>query len=186
MHSDIFDPNAIADCINLGGVIAYPTEAVWGLGCDPYNQSAVDKLLQLKCRPVNKGLIIVASDIEQLDFLLQDLSSEQIQKLEESWPGPVTWLIEDVNNRIPSWIKGDFSSVAVRVSAHPTVKQLCKAFGGFLVSTSLNPAGGEPALTEKQSRAYFGDKVDCYVCGDIGSSSKPSRIFELSTGRVIR
>ncbi len=186
MFTENIDLNAAVDALHHSGVIAYPTEAVWGLGCDPFNQEAVDKLLKLKSRPVDKGLILVAGDIKQIQFLLKKLPADKLQKLTDSWPGPVTWLIEDTDDLLPAWIKGNFTSVAVRVSDHPTVKALCDAFGGCIVSTSLNPAGLDPALNISQSKGYFADAVDCYVSGDLGSSKKPSNIIELATGNVIR
>jgi L-threonylcarbamoyladenylate synthase len=184
--SEKTDLNAAVDVLHQGGVLAYPTEAVWGLGCDPFNFDAVNKLLNLKSRPVSKGLILVAGDIKQVDFLIKDLSVEQKKHLSESWPGPITWLIEDINSLVPSWIKGDFTSVAVRVSAHPVVIELCAAYGGCIVSTSLNPAGKEPAANLEQSKAYFQSRIDHYVLGGVGTSGSPSTIIELNSGRVIR
>ena len=186
MFSENIDLNAAVDALHQSGVIAYPTEAVWGLGCDPFNQEAVNKLLKLKTRPIEKGLILVAGDIKQVQFLINSLPTDKLQKLNNSWPGPVTWLIEDNDALLPSGIKGSFTSVAVRVSDHPTVKALCNAFGGCIVSTSLNPAGLEPALNIEQSKAYFADSIDCYLPGELGSSKKPSNIIELATGKVIR
>ncbi len=186
MISNDNDFNAASDVLSQGGVIAYPTEGVWGLGCDPFNEHAVIKLLNLKNRPVDKGLILVAASLEQVRFLIKDLKPEYLEKLECSWPGPVTWLIEDTNNLLPQWIKGNFSSVAIRVSAHPVVNQLCTAFGGCIVSTSLNTAGLAPALNEGQSRSYFGDNVDYYLSGELAVSNSPSSIIELASGKVIR
>src|SRR5690554_6519377 len=89
-----------AQKIRQGAVIAYPTEAVWGLGCDPFNKAAVARLLAIKQRPVDKGLIIVAADIEQFAWLLKDISDSELRQLSDSWPGPHTWLVPH-NNRIP-------------------------------------------------------------------------------------
>ena len=122
-----------------GGVIAYPTEAVWGLGCDPWNEAAVDRLLALKNRPVHKGLILVADEIEQFDFLLEDLPEIWQERLATSWPGPNTWLVPH-QDRLPEWVTGAHDSVALRVSNHPLVRALCRLTGP-LISTSANPAG---------------------------------------------
>lgn len=164
------------DYIQQGGVIAYPTEAVWGLGCDPYDEAAVRKLLALKKRPVEKGLILVASEVDQVEPLLQNLSSEQRQRVIDSWPGPNTWLLPDPEGLIPEWIKGDHSSVAVRVSDHPLVCALCDRFGGLLVSTSANPAACEPALTKTKVNAYFGQRLDFVLAGELGGRKSPSVI----------
>jgi len=164
------------DYIEQGGVIAYPTEAVWGLGCDPYAQAAVMKLLPLKKRPVEKGLILVASELAQVEHLLQSLNPQQRQRVVDSWPGPNTWLLPDPQGLVPEWIKGEHSSVAVRVSDHPLVCALCDRFGGLLVSTSANPATREPALTKTKVNAYFGQGLDFVLAGELGGRSSPSVI----------
>ena len=104
-----------AGVLHAGGILACPTEAVWGLSCDPFDQAAVNRLLLLKRRPVEKGLILVAADMAQLDFLLRDLSDGQRKKLEASWPGPNSWLVPH-RGRVPAWIHGEHDTVAVRVS----------------------------------------------------------------------
>jgi L-threonylcarbamoyladenylate synthase len=168
-----------------GGVIAYPTEAVWGLGCDPADESAVTRLLSLKRRPVDKGLILVASNEAQLAWLLADLSKDQRQRLRQSWPGPVTWLLPH-RGRVPQWIHGDHETVAVRVSSHPIVRALCDSWGGALVSTSANRAGCNAALHQYQVRRYFGRGLDFVVPGTLGAAGRPSQIRELASGRIIR
>lgn len=173
-------------CLCDGGVIAYPTEAVWGLGCDPYSESAVQKILRLKARSIDKGLILVGSDIEQFEQLLSPLSADKRAMLQSSWPGPTTWLIEDYNQIIPNWIKGSFSSVAVRVSGHILVQQLCSSFGAPIVSTSLNPAGEAPALSSAAALNYFANDIDLIVEGQLGSSRSPSRIISLDSNQIIR
>ena len=169
-----------------GGVIAYPTEAVWGLGCDPFNEVAVSRILTMKKRPVCKGLILVASSISQLKALLKPLSPDKVSQLNSSWPSATTWLIQDYNDVIPPWIKGEFSSVAVRVSQHPTIRKLCNHYGGPIVSTSLNPAGEVPANTSLESRGYFNDSIDFIVEGSVGDALSPSRIICLDSNAVIR
>lgn len=114
----------VARVLRAGGVIAYPTEAVWGLGCDPWNEAAVRRLLALKGRPQEKGLILVAADIGQFDFLLHDLPPAWRERLARSWPGPNTWLVPH-HHRLPAWITGRHASVALRVSDHPRVRALC-------------------------------------------------------------
>jgi L-threonylcarbamoyladenylate synthase len=169
-----------------GKVIAYPTEAVWGLGCDPDNEAACLRLLQIKQRPVSKGLILIAANMEQLGPLLTELSSDQRQQLKSTWPGPVTWLIPDYGDQIPPWIKGDHSSVAVRVTAHPLAAALCLACGGPLVSSSANKAGKPPARSSLQVIKHLGSEIDGLVHGPLGSQNKPSRIVDLLTGKILR
>ena len=172
--------------LRAGGVIAYPTEAVWGLGCDPWNSSAVERLLYLKSRAMDKGLILACGDIRQLDFLLSALDAEQCQKLSQSWPGANTWLVPDSRHTIPTWIKGRHDKVAVRVSKHSLIRGLSDELGGPIVSTSANPAGAPPAMSSLHIRQYFGQQLDYIVPGSLGLDKQPSRIMDLATDAVIR
>ena len=168
-----------------GGVIAYPTEAVWGLGCDPWNAHAVARLLDLKQRDPAKGLILVAGNLQQAQPWLQQLSITQQQKLKDSWPGPVTWLVPD-ESIAPPWVRGEHASVALRVSNHPVVQSLCAAFGGPIVSTSANPAGKAAARTAFDVRRYFGVMLDAIVPGETGGRSRPTEIRDAITGEIAR
>ncbi len=168
-----------------GGVVACPTEAVWGLSCDPDNSDAVSRLLALKQRPLSKGLILVAADREQIAGLLAGLSSAQLGKLNLSWPGPTTWLLPH-RSLVPGWIHGGRDTVAVRVSAHPVVAGLCRAWGGPLVSTSANPAGSQPARAAFQVQRYFGSEIDYLVPGAGGGADRPPVIRDLLSDAVLR
>lgn len=170
--------------LHAGGVIAYPTEAVWGLGCNPWKADAVERLLALKRRPVEKGLILIAGAIEQFDFLLWDLPDGQLAKLRLSWPGANTWLVPH-EDRLPPWITGEHETVALRVSDHPTVRQLC-AVTGPLVSTSANPAGRPPARSRLRVEQYFHGALDDVVPGPLGGRRNPSIIRDLRTEAIIR
>ena len=172
--------------LEQGGIIAYPTEAVWGLGCDPYNQQAVEKILNLKQRPLSKGLILVAADRAQIPGLFDGLDPIQLAKLDSSWPGPTTWLVPDPANIIPDWIKGEHDTVAIRISDHPLVRELCLAFGGAIVSTSANEAGEPEIRSRLIIDEQFGDSIDLVVDGELGSSAEPSEIRDLINDRVIR
>lgn len=176
---------AAVNALRQGGVIACPTEAVWGLSCDPANEDAVERLLALKSRPVEKGLIVVAADQAQLECLLSGLSPEHRQTLSDSWPGPATWLLPH-RGLMPDWVTGMHSTVAVRVSRHPVVSQLCAAWGGPLVSTSANPAGARPAREAYQVRRYFGDRLDYVLPGRVGAAARPTVIRDLFSGQIIR
>lgn len=168
-----------------GGVIACPTEAVWGLSCDPFDERAVAHLLKLKRRPVDKGLILIAAHMEQVDFLFAGLTNSHRQQLEASWPGPATWLVPH-QGLVPTWITGKHDKVAVRVSAHPVVAKLCEQWRGPLVSTSANRAGARPALHAFQVERYFGAQLDYILPGRLGSSKQPSSITDLLNGEQIR
>ena len=168
-----------------GGVVACPTEAVWGLSCDPDNASAVQRLLALKGRSPDKGLILVAASEQQLEFLLADLDGEQRRALSSTWPGPTTWLVPH-HGRVPAWIRGAHDTVAVRVSAHPVVSALCSGWGGPLVSTSANPAGRRPPRLGYQVKRYFGRELDYLLPGAVGGSGRPTEIRDLASGQMIR
>lgn len=172
------------DVLQDGGVIVYPTEAVLGLGCDPWNGEAVQQLLRLKQRPVDKGLIIVAAAVEQLAALVNFLQVPAPDQIIASWPGPVTWLLPAYPDT-PGWLTGQHDTLAVRVSAHPLVRQLCERVGP-LVSTSANPSRCRPARSTRRARAYFGRRVDYYLPGNVGGDPRPSVIRDAVTGRVLR
>ena len=170
--------------IRAGAVIAYPTEAVWGLGCDPWNEEAVDRLLAIKNRSVDKGLILVADNIRQFDFLLADLPQIWQDQLASTWPGPTTWLVPH-QNRLPEWITGGHPGVAIRVSDHPLVRDLC-ALTGPLVSTSANPSGRPPALSRLRIEQYFAGQLDGVLDGRLGGRKNPSQIRDLLSGAQVR
>ncbi len=171
--------------LHSGGVIACPTEAVWGLSCDPGNESAVTHLLALKHRPLAKGLILVAACASQFGALLEELPDELSERLSASWPGPATWVLPH-RDLVPCWIHGDHDTVALRVSDHPVVRALCQAWGGPLVSTSANPAGRRAVQELFQVRRYFGDELDYLLPGTVGGSGRPTAIKDLASGRIIR
>lgn len=171
--------------LSVGAVLAYPTEAVWGLGCDPFNREAVEQLLKLKRRPMHKGLILLAASVEQVEGLLDPLEPEQRQRVLDSWPGPYTWLLPDPDNQVPVWVKGKHQSVAVRVTAHPIAAALCREFDGMLVSTSANPTGVPPARSALRVRSYFGTKVSV-LPGPLGGLDRPTEIRDSLSGQLIR
>ena len=175
----------LASCLHSAGVIAYPTEGVWGLGCLPGSLEAVSRILLLKKRSWREGLILVAGRIEQLEPYLDHLSPGDLKMLGEYWPGPTTFLVPD-NGAAPGWIVGANDTLAVRVSEHPVVRFLCDAVDGPLVSTSANVSGRPAAKTALEVRRYFGNKVDFLVPGDLGSATGASTIRVLSTGEIVR
>ncbi len=171
--------------LRAGGLIAYPTEAVYGLGCDPMDRGAVERLLALKQRPWQKGVILIAADSEQLRPYIRPVAAEYQQRLDESWPGPHTWVVP-ASEQCPEWIRGTHSGVAVRVTAHPLVRRLCAAFGGAIVSTSANLAGQAPARSPLQVLRALGPAVDYCVHGELGGAQRPTTIRDLLTGDMLR
>lgn len=187
-------PRCVAQCTAVlaqQGVIAYPTEAVWGYGCNPFSAAAVARLLMLKQRDWRKGLILVAANEDQLLPLLSPLSPGQRATLRASWPGPNTWVIPDPGRWLPRWVTGEHDSVAVRVSAHPVVRALCAAWGGPLISTSANRSGHPPARTELALRLDEradprGLQADFIVPGATLGLAKPTAIRDLMSQRIVR
>ena len=173
-----------ARLIRRGGVVACPTEAVWGLSCDPLNQRAVSTLLSLKERPVEKGLILVAANLDQLSYYIEPSSRTALRRARDTWPGPATWVFP-ASPFAPSWITGRFDSVAVRVTAHPVMAALCLRFGGALVSTSANRTGQEPCRNVSSLRLRFGPELRV-VPGATGGRESPTPIREAATGHLLR
>ena len=175
---------ALRQHLKNGGVIAYPTESCFGLGCDPRNRKATKKILRLKQRPQSKGVILVAAQFKQLQPYLASLSPEQHAKAHAAWPGPHTWLIP-AHKRCPIWLTGQHPNIAVRVTAHADTVQLCKNAGMALVSTSANKSGGKAARTARECYKLFGKQV-LIVAGRVGKRRKPSTIQALISGNVVR
>jgi L-threonylcarbamoyladenylate synthase len=174
-----------ARILKQGGVIAYPTEAVWGLGCDPHNFQAVTKLLHLKKRPWQKGLILIAADFSQLTDFVEPLEKSLQNQLVEKKHKPITWLLPTHLNT-PNYLKGIHSTLAVRVTFHAQTIDLCKEFGGAIVSTSANPADFSPARNALKIRKYFRDKLDFILSGETCGFSSPSEIRNPFSNQIIR
>lgn len=170
--------------LRAGEVIAYPTEAVWGLGCDPFREDAVRRVLDLKQRSEAKGLIIIAASLAQIDPWLRALSPVQKAAVLATWPGPYTWIVPAAD--APSWLRGDHDSLALRVSAHPGVQALCEAWGGPLVSTSANLSGQPPAADVAALQQQFGSGLGYILPGRLGGDARPSEIRDAVTGVVLR
>ncbi|VAX14315.1 Threonylcarbamoyl-AMP synthase [hydrothermal vent metagenome] len=176
--------NEAAQVLRNGGVIAYPSESVYGLGCDPANTESIKRLLALKQRQRDKGLILIASDFTQLAPYLVDIDERLQQPVMASWPGPITWLWP-AEEKVSRWLRGQHDTLAVRVSAHPIVVQLCKTFGAALVSTSANRAGDIPVRTAKDVRGLFPD-IDYVLDAEVGGIDRPSEIRDILSGEIIR
>lgn len=168
-----------------GKILAYPTEAVWGLGCDPFNPDSVDALVKLKGRSTAKGLILIAANFDQIEPYLDIPSPDMRKRLIESWPGPVTWIVPAADS-VPAWLKGKRGTLAVRVTDHPIASALCQAFGGAIISTSANPSGCKPARSQLKTRLYFPAAALAFLPGKLGGLEKPTAIFDARSGVRLR
>jgi L-threonylcarbamoyladenylate synthase len=170
--------------LNEGKIIAYPTEAVYGLGCNPLSEQAVMHLLDIKQRPIEKGLILIATSIQQLEPYLI-LNEQILAKIIPTWPGAVTWVIPAQAN-VPKWLSGEHDTLAVRVTAHPVAQELCRCYGGAIVSTSAN-ATTEPAMkTALQVIAAFADSDVFVLDGKVGNLNQETAIYDVLTGERLR
>ena len=171
--------------IKHGGIVAYPTESVYGLGCDPQNGSAVLRLLWLKQRPVEKGLILIASSVQQLKPYLAEVGEEYMERALVTWPGPATWVMP-ASERTPQWLRGDHKTIAVRVTSHPLASALCQQFKGAIVSTSANRTGEPVIKYAAKTEQVFGDNIDYILKGATGNLERPTEIRDVMTNEIIR
>lgn len=173
-----------ARIVRGGGVIAYPTEGVFGLGCDPLDEAAVTRLLAIKRRDPAAGLILLGADMAQLEPFMA-VNAGQRERMAAHWPGPVTFLVP-ASPRVPAWIRGAHPTVAVRVSGHPLARELAALADTPLVSTSANRSGRPAARNVWQVARQLGDEVDFIVNGECPAAGKPSTIIDLASGRTVR
>ena len=174
-----------AKIIRQGGVIAYPTESCYGLGCDPANKSAIRRILRMKSRHQCKGLIVISDHISRLRHLVRCLPDDYKNEIIASWPGPYTWLLP-VQSGVSEWLKGNHDTIAVRVTAHRYARLLCQNAEMAVVSTSANRASKKPLRTAKAVELEFGDELDAIMHGRIGSKSSPTSIRSAITGKINR
>ncbi|MGQ0658841.1 MAG: L-threonylcarbamoyladenylate synthase [Chromatiales bacterium] len=173
-----------ARTVARGGIIAYPTEAVFGLGCDPRNIAALLRLVAIKGRAANKGFIVIAGNVDQLDDLVRYPSATVRKRVLATWPGPVTWVLPSRPD-LPLPLTGGRGTLAVRVTAHATASALCR-IAGPLVSTSANLSGHRPAHDLLRVRGQFCNYIDYFVPGRVGAEAGPTEIRDAQTGRVLR
>lgn len=174
-----------ANLLHHGGVVAYPTEAVWGLGCDPLDRSAMDEILRLKGRAEKKGVILIAASADQIVPFVGRLTGEEWQRMLQPGFMPITWVVP-ASDLAPPWITGGRGTLAVRITRHPVAAALCQGFGGPLVSTSANPQGLPPARHALKVRCYFGRQLADITPGAVGNALRPSEIRDIRSGEILR
>ena len=177
--------NNTVTALRRGGIIAYPTESVYGLGCDPFNHNAVTQLLMLKKRPLEKGFILIASAWKQVASLTQPIEPKILARIFQSWPGPVTWVFP-ASSEVPSWIRGKHPTIAIRLTDHLIAKLLCHRFGGPIVSTSANRKWEQPIRNARILRMIFGNQINRILEGPLGPSYRPTEIRNAVTGEILR
>ncbi|HMA10693.1 MAG TPA: Sua5/YciO/YrdC/YwlC family protein [Steroidobacteraceae bacterium] len=178
------EPTSLRAHLKRGGLIAYPTESCFGLGCDPRNPRALARLIRLKGRDAAKGLLLIADHFKRLQPFVRPLPSADRARMQRSWPGPVTWVVP-ASSACPPLLTGGRPTIAVRVTAHPGAARLCRALGMALVSTSANKSGRKPAKTAAECRRIFGARVRV-IAGRIGTRRRPSTLIDLATGTLLR
>jgi L-threonylcarbamoyladenylate synthase len=177
----------VVAALRAGGVVGYPTEAVYGLGCDPANRSAFERLFALKRRPPTQGVLLIASEFAQVEPLidLDAVPADAMTRVRATWPGPHTWIFPR-SASAPGWLAGAHSGIAVRVTGHVPAAELCRAFGGALVSTSANRHGEAPARSAAEVSAIFGDDVDAILNAPLGGLERPTPIRDAISGATVR
>jgi L-threonylcarbamoyladenylate synthase len=174
-----------ARIVRGGGVIAYPTEAVFGLGCLPRDRRAVGRILALKRRSWRKGLILIGADLAQLERYALLPPEPRRSEVLASWPGPHTWVL-DARRDAPRWVTGGRPSIAVRLTAHEMAAALCRAVGEALVSTSANVSRRPPHRRLVQLRRDLGRRLDYVLAGPLGGAESPTAIRDGRTGHTLR
>ncbi len=174
----------LAAHLKRGGVIAYPTESCYGFGCDPANRRAVQRILRLKRRPQKKGLILIASGYQQLARYIQPLTPAEQHKLQQDGAQAITYLMP-VRPSCPRWLRGEHDTLAVRMTAHPFARDLCRSAGSALVSTSANLSGQRTVKTFAECQRMFGKKV-WVLRGRVGKRKRPSTIKLWGGDRIVR
>jgi|TARA_B110000971_G_scaffold169834_1_gene174441 L-threonylcarbamoyladenylate synthase len=172
--SDITDAVSV---LQRGGVLAHATEGVWGLACDPLNYSAVQRILNIKARSEDKGLLLLGASSNFFAAQLKVLNDTDRQRIENSWPGHVTWILPDTE--YPSWVSGGRPTIACRVPDHAQARAIAEKMGRPIVSTSLNLAGEQPLKIYADAVAQFAQLVDLVLPGEIGDAQGPSKILQL-------
>ena len=155
--------------LKRGGLIAYPTESCYGLGCLPTHTKALKKLIRLKRRPQHKGMIVIGDKLDRLRPLLQPLGETDRRLLESQWPARKTFLLH----------------AADRIPDHPGARSLCRLLGQPLVSTSCNKAGKRPCRNQREALRQFGRHA-FIIGGRCGGAKKPSLIIDWENGRQLR
>jgi L-threonylcarbamoyladenylate synthase len=184
------DPGAIARAAELlrrGSLVAYPTETFYGLGCDPRQAAAVDRIFEAKGRPERMALPLIAGDAAAVGLCARDLPPSCRRLMQAFWPGPLTLVLAAALD-LPPRLLGGGHTVGVRVSPHPVAAALALALGGPIVATSANRSGGPPPSTAEEVRDMLGDDVALVLDGGPTTGGSASTVIDLTVDppRLVR
>jgi len=173
------------DVLEKGGIIAYPTESTFGLGCDPFNTVVIERLQEIKQREADKGMIVVVANWSQVEELVEWQDEIQKDMIEQTWPGHITWVFPAKKSLSPR-LCGPHHTIAIRMSAEPLIKELCDQFGHGVVSTSANVSHKTAVTTMMEAKSVFAEQVDFYVDEKVGAAKGPSKIIDAITCKIYR
>lgn len=177
--------NKASEVLQGGGIIAYPTEYCFGLGCDPRDSSAVERLLKIKQRKAEQGLILIAGDLSQVTQYAELESVPNIEQIAQTWPGPNTWLLP-AKDHVPDHVRGKHTQIAMRIPDHEFCLLLLAQFNHPIVSTSANRSGQKEHLTASSLDIDMGVECDYIVNLPVGGQKRASSIRDSMTGKLLR
>jgi len=166
--------------VSGGGIIAFRTDTLYGLGADPFNREAVRRIKQLKGREENKPILIVISDYDQLHRFIDHVSPAFELLAKHFWPGALT-LIGTAHASVPEEITAGTNSLGVRLPNDDRVRAIVRSCGGALTATSANPSNAAPARNAREVHEYFGDDIDLIIDDGEVESDLPSTVVDVST-----
>jgi len=172
-----------AEVLGNGGIVVYPTETVYGIGCDPLNREAYSRILRLKGRDESRPMLLLACSVAQVEEFAGGLPDVVSRLADVFWPGPLTMVFRP-EKRLPDYLYGPGDGVAFRVSPHPLASLLAFEFGAPVVSTSANRTGEPPLTTYSDALREFGDRVDVVLEGSGEMNGAPSTVVDLTSGEV--
>ena len=185
MDKKSLDISSSIEWLKSGKILIHPTESIWGFGCDAFNESAVNKIFEIKKREKQKNFILLCNSMDSIEKELCFLSNADKKFLSKYWPGPYTFLIK-YNKNIPAHLKNETSKIALRVSNHLPIRSLLDAFSGFMVSTSVNISGQQNINDLDEILNYFEYDELAYYDESLGSNNEPSQIIDLESKAIIR
>lgn len=174
-------PFDASEIIKNGGNAIYPTEGIYGIGCDPFNESSVENIFKVKGRDLTKNFIILASNINYLKRIIDNNFFKSKALIDGSF---TTWVIP-TNKDCPPWLTTN-KSIAIRITNHPVVNELCLNLGGPIISTSANCSNHKYINDITTIENIFDGKIDCIVKGQLGNEKKSSIIKNILTNEILR